>query len=719
MSDDLRNLQRLGRLHGIQPLYYDVRGERCFASAEALLRTLQELGVPIDRSEQAPEAIDRRRRELWERLCEPVVVAWEDEHTEASLRVEETELGETFHATVELEDGTQRRWEGRLDELPVRRRRELDGRRFVRLALALPGDLPRGYHRLRVQIGERSGEALVIAAPERAHGLPGDRSRAWGLFIPLYAFHRERSWGAGDFSDLEALMQWTAGRGGSMVATLPLLASLWDLSDDPSPYAPVSRLFWNELYLDLTRIEELRRSDEARQLLESDEVQQELTALREQRLLDYQKLVGLKRRILMPMAEQFFAEAGGEHREAFDRFCETRPDVVAYAQFRAVGEKQGVPWREWPQRLRDGVIEAGDYDEPIYQYHLYVQWQVERQLEHLRQRADAHGLLWYLDLPLGVRSDGYDVWAEPDIFALNVCGGAPPDDFFTKGQNWGFPPLHPEHIRQRGYSYFVRVLRRHLQYARILRIDHVMGLHRLFWIPNRMEATEGVYVRYQTEELFAVVSLESHRTGACIIGENLGTVPGAVDRAMERHAVPGMYAMQYELKPHRRDLWRPVTPGSAASLNTHDMPPFKAFWKGLEIEDRVDLGLLSREEAEHEKHDRERLRDAVAGHLVELGLLDHHTHQTEPVLEAVLAQLSRSDAGIVLVNAEDLWGETEPQNTPGTFIERPNWRKRARYPFEQWKEMEAVQRILRTVDQGRREAERRAAGMEPHRQAGS
>jgi 4-alpha-glucanotransferase len=270
------------------------------------------------------------------------------------------------------------------------------------------------------------------------------------------------------------------------------------------------------------------------------------------------------------------------------------------------------------------------------------------------------------------------------------------------GQNWGFPPLHPEAMRERGYRYFRACVQHHLAHAGVLRIDHVMSLHRLYWIPHGVDAREGVYVRYPTDELYAVLCLESHRHQATIVGEDLGTVPRSVRAAMARHGLRGMYVGQFELHPSRDEPLRPVAPRVAASLNTHDMYPFAAFWSGLDVPDRERLGVLEPPMAEGERHRRNAVRWALLDYLRgtgEVGADVHGEAEARAVLAALLRRLSASSAGVVLVNLEDLWLETEPQNVPGTWRERPNWRRKARLSLEEIMQAPQVVDILRQVNQ--------------------
>jgi 4-alpha-glucanotransferase len=348
------------------------------------------------------------------------------------------------------------------------------------------------------------------------------------------------------------------------------------------------------------------------------------------------------------------------------------------------------PWNRWPARLRDGVLRRGDYDEAAKNYHLYAQWIVQDQLNALSSRAAARGQFLYLDLPLGLHPAGYDVWRDREFFVQGVSGGAPPDPVFTQGQNWGFPPMNPEAMRLNCYQYVISYLRNHFRFSKLLRIDHVMGLHRLYWIPDELTGDKGVYVEYPADELWAILSLESHRHRAGIVGENLGTVPPEVNAAMTKHDIRQMYVVQYEIMGDLKNPFlRPPSRKCVASLNTHDMPPFRAFLDGTDIADRVKLGFIDEKIATKERRERRLMRTAIE----RWGVSDTFR---KPSLRA-LQQLSDSKAEIVLVNLEDLWEETLPQNIPATSTERPNWRRRIRPSLEQIYRMAALAKELSNV----------------------
>ena len=278
-----------------------------------------------------------------------------------------------------------------------------------------------------------------------------------------------------------------------------------------------------------------------------------------------------------------------------------------------MGEKRRESWWTWPERLRNGAIEAGDYDETARRYHLYVQWLADAQVSALAERAGKRGPGLYLDLPLGVNPDGYDVWRDRDSFAVGASAGAPPDSFFTLGQEWGFPPLHPENLRAQRLSLLKRRLKASFPVRRRLAHRSPDGPAPFYWVPQNFGATKGVYVRYPSDELYAVFCLESNRNKCALVGEDLGTVPPEVRPAMAHHNIHRLYLGQFEMKPDRNDPFTWVQGGSVASLNTHDLPTFGAFWNDVDIADRQSQGLIGEEEAARERDYRRRLREIGVG----------------------------------------------------------------------------------------------------------
>lgn len=699
MSDSPRGLGKLARLYGIQTSYSDASGTRQRATPEALYATLRVLGAEIHGADDIRRALRSRRRELWERPIEPVVVCWEGRENTTLVRRPSSVGAAAVLCRLVLEDGDTREW--RFDPGEPEETCEIGGRRYVAHRMTLPADIPLGYHALELHGVQVEASARLICAPRRAYMPYRSGERDWGVFAPLYAIRSEASWGSGSFTDLEHFGEWVRGLGGSVVGTLPLLATYLDEQPfDPSPYSPVSRLFWNESYLDPARAPGVQSCGAARKQLESDALAERVRELRASDAVDYKALQAARRTVLEPAARCFF-ENGGQEEPAFQRFLQTYPLAEEYARFRGTVEHEKSGWGAWPERQRRGELRKGDYEEDARQFHLYAQFAATQQLEAISKSYRAGGGILYLDLPLGTRPDGFDTWKFREIFADGVSTGAPPDPFFNQGQSWGFPPLDPHRSRADGWRYFIECIRNHLRYAGMLRLDHVMGLHRLYWIPPGASAKEGLYVRYPAEELYAILCLESKRHKAMLVGEDLGTVPNAVRRGMGRHGIQRMSVLQYEISPGEEPPIQPPERARVASINTHDMPTFAGFWRAHDVDERRALSLLDDEGATEELRNRDQLRDGLTRGLRAQRLLGGDEHDTAAVHRAALAHFGRSKARVVLVTLEDLWEETRPQNMPGTFEERPNWRRKAELGIEEFSVDPRVLEQLEALDRSR------------------
>jgi len=687
---ELVELYELAELYGVETEYQDALKTRQVATPEGLVRILRILGAKIDAPADAPAAIAAWKQAHWEVLTEPVVVAWDDQPNFVELRLLRAQAADPLEATLQLETGERLTFRLAPAELPTVCKATLDDVDYVAKSWKLPDGLPPGYHELTLKSDSVAGGCLVVSAPRRAYDPDAGRpQRHWGTFLPLYALHSKRSWGGGDFTNLRELASWVGGEGGSLVGTLPLLAQLTDEPCEWSPYSPASRLFWNETYLDLEAVPEFAASEKAQAIARSPEFQRELAALRGAKVVDYRRQLALKRKLLQPLATAFFTAAPPDRRAAYDRFLKERPDAEDYACFRAVMQRRGTGWTQWPEPLKSGTLADGAFDPAVRDYHLYVQFLAAEQLQATSDALRAAGVSLYLDLPLGVHGEGYDVWREREAFAIGAAGGCPPDIVFRDGQNWGFPPMHPSGIRNQRYRYVIAYLRHQLRHAGVLRIDHMPVFHRLFWVPDGCHARDGVYVRYPAEELYAIFSLESHRHQVQLVGEDLGTVPPEVPVSMQRHNVHGMYVVQYALQPDAEKPLAPPPHTCVAGLNTHDMPPFAAYAVGQDICEREALKMLGDLDPDDVKAERQAVVAAL------MNLLD--VDSPAALMPAVLRYLSNGPAKTLLLNLEDLWGETLSQNLPGTTDATANWCRKARYSFEEFTTDPHVLALVRDV----------------------
>ena len=673
-----------------------MEGQTRVASRETLVAVLKLMGIAVDGPHAVGEALRLERLHRWRRPLQPVIVAWDGKPRPLSLRLPSRALSNGAELKLHCENGHTNIIT--LASSALRSETMIEGERYATCQIEVP-KIPLGYHELELQTRNQTHRSLVISAPTRSY-TPFPAQRNWGLFIPLYALHSSKSWGAGNFSDWSTFTEWAQSLGANAVATLPLMAQfLSEPAFDPAPYAPASRLFWNEFYLDLTRVPEFA-TPVVQKWMRTARVQQRLALLRNSDLVQYRSGMTARRAVLEIMACVFFSQ-NGSRQNAFRSFIKRNPLVVDYAEFRATCDLTRKPWHAWDERLRHGKLQPGDFVPQTRQYHLYCQWLAQLQVDELVHLCRTRQVLFHLDLPVGVHPAGYDTWREQRLFAPGASVGAPPDLFFSQGQNWGFTPMQPQRLRESHYAYVLKYLRFQMRHCQILRIDHVMGLHRLFWIPPGTGPQHGVYVNYPAEELYALLCLESHRHQTMIVGENLGTVPPEVNRAMARHHLRKTYVLQFaqSIDAHQPPQLPPRC--SVATLNTHDTPPFAAHWRGDDIRERAAMGSMQKTELRKERQLRRRKNRALIAFLKRRRLLKEPTPKAAPVINAALRWLAESRAETLLINLEDLWQESRRQNTPGT-AGPPNWRRKTQLSLEQISQSPVLRRTLLEINRLRR-----------------
>ncbi|HWM18447.1 MAG TPA: 4-alpha-glucanotransferase [Ilumatobacteraceae bacterium] len=504
----------------------------------------------------------------------------------------------------------------------------------------VPSDVPFGYHTFADRAG---GSRRVIVSPRRCHLSPGRRD--WGWAAQLYATRSAQSWGIGDLGDLAQLARWSKGVGAGFVLVNPLGAVAPMETQQPSPYFPASRRYRNPIYL---RIEDVPGAAHAGDTLEQAAAAGR--ALNQRRGIDRDAVWRIKRPVLETIWRTSAIPA------EFDRWYDAQPaSLCQFAVWCVLAEQHGPHWRDWPADCRrpDGAGIASVLAEHAdrVRFHAWLQWLVELQLD-----AAAGAITIVHDLPIGVDPNGFDAWAWQDVLALDVSVGAPPDIFNRRGQHWGLPPFMPWRLREAQYQPFIDTIRANLASGG-LRLDHVVGLFRLWWIPNGSQPTDGAYVRYPADELLAIVALESHRAAAVIVGEDLGTVEESARQALAEHDM-----LSYRL------LWfeqgDPATwPAKAmAAVTTHDLPTVAGLWGGADLETQRGLGLDPDTES----------TEAIRTRLGEASDLDP-TATAEDAVVAAHELLAKAPAVFLSATLDDAVAETERPNIPGTDDRRRNW----------------------------------------------
>jgi len=706
------HITALGRRLGIAADYWDNFGRRRRTSMAAYRALLTAMGVSWEDPEALGRELARWRLRPFDRLLPPVCLIFSSSRP-GKIRFyplcPPSGLQSSLEIQAELtaEDGSRLTWKTEAaprSQAPCRGSRTLGFR--TRLELPLPQRLDMGYYDLTLRVKGRgpaeSTAARLIVAPQRTcfpPTLEADR-RLWGLNLPLYALRSEQNWGIGDFSDLEETISWAADLGAAFMGINPIHAPAPAPEADPSPYSPTSRQFLNFLYANLEAAPEGQDSPEARAIFASPDFAALKSRLQAGDLVNYPEVYRLKRHILGLLYRAFLRVHGppeaprSDRGREFGRFLIEKGDsLTRFGQFCALAEFLEQPdWRRWPVQYRDcrgpAVAAFARDQETECGLHRYAQWLAARQLAQVCRHAQTQSLPFtlYQDLALGAAAGGFDTWADPDLFAHGASMGAPPDAFNPKGQNWGLPPFIPERLRESGYRPFINILRASLPPDGMLRLDHVMSLFRLFWIPPGLDAAHGAYVRYPARELLAVLALESVRRRTLIIGEDLGTVAPHNRRDLGRAGVFSYKVFYFERTGENR--FRPPEEypyPAVAAVTTHDLPPLAGWWQGRDVAWKESLHLYPQpEQALADRAAREEDRRRLVEALGERGLLPaNFTPEPQPapacpmeVRDGVLEYLAQSRAALLEVRLEELFCLPEQQNLPGTVAEHPNWRRK-------------------------------------------
>lgn len=667
------SLQDLAHAYGVATEFWDWKGNHIRVSDDSIRAVLGALEVPCANDAEVEASLTRRDEEPWRQVVPPVVVLRAGGDHEVTVHLPR---GAKIGATLHLENGESRD----LDVAAVEAEpREVDGTTVAPSTVLLPDDLPLGYHQLAVRDGSNRDAATttVIVTPDRLELPEALRTdRAWGLTTQLYSLRSEQSWGLGDAADLAELGTWAARQGADFVLINPLHAAEPVPTMEPSPYLPVTRRFLNPMYIRVEEVPELGYLSSAEhQMIEwhGDDARR-LTALDH---LDRDSAWEAKEAALRIIFRQ---RSTHRRRRDFEEFCEREGQgLLDYATWCALVREHGLPWNRWPEALHDPrsketAAERERLSEEV-EFHCWLQWIVQGQLADAQREVTAAGMSLGVvhDLAVGVHPGGSDAWALSDILATSIEGGAPPDDYNASGQTWSQPPWRPDRLSESAYQPYRDMLRTTLALSGGLRVDHIIGLFRLWWVPRGRPANEGTYVRYDHEAMVGILLLEAQRAGAIVIGEDLGTVEDWVRDYLTERGVFGTSILWFEredgIAPRPPETYRELC---LASVTTHDLPPTAGYLAGAHITLRDELGLLPGS-LEEEMAVDEKQREAVLADLRTRGLLGQNASVEEQVA-ALHRYLTFSPARLLGVAVPDLVGDVRTMNQPGTDEEYPNWR---------------------------------------------
>jgi 4-alpha-glucanotransferase len=671
-------LGRLAAAYGVATEYWDQGGALVQVGEATVGAALRALGLDISGRESIEAALEEKRLRDWRRMLPPVFVMRQGGDRRLWVHVPD---GGPARVWVITEDGQRHD----LDQMdfwvePV----EVDGRIIGEASFRVPGDLPLGWHVAHAESHGQVAEAPVVIAPQRLDpaAIAGDRQ--WGLMTQVYAMRSSTSWGLGDLHDLATLASWSGRElGAGFVLINPLHAASPVPPMSPSPYLPVTRRFANPMYLRVEDIPEFGSLVPA--------VRDQIDRLAEQLrrlnptadLLDRDVVWGAKRTALAAIHQLAMAS---DRRGAYEAFCDAEgPGLRDFATWCAISDVHGGVPAAWPADLghpaNPAVAAFREEQADLVDLHMWLQWLVDQQMAATQQAARDAGMAIGVmhDLAVGVHPDGSDAWALQDVLAPGVGVGAPPDMYNQLGQNWHQPPWRPDALAEAAFVPYRDMLRTVLGHAGGLRIDHVLGLFRLWWVPEGFPAFAGTFVRFDYDAMLSILMLEAHRAGAIVVGEDLGTVEPWVQEVLAERGILGTSILWFETVDGgairdpfgwRRDV--------LASVTVHDLPPTAGYLRDEHVRIRAELGLLTTS-AEDERAHADRERQAWAAVLRRHGWLGWDVSlDTDEGLEAFTVALHRavaqSPARLIGVSLPDLVGDRRAQNQPGTDQEYPNWR---------------------------------------------
>ena len=700
-------LDRASSLFGIDAGYWDIWGNYHTTPVETRQAILRALGVEAESLEALEGSLAELGRREWTALLPPTVVASAEAPVDLPVNVPADSLGQTAEFLVRHEEGQSELFEVRLWELPQVESAEMDGRTWVRVQARLACRLPLGYHEIQMKAGAAEATTRYIATPDRAWTDPrlGQGGRAAGVCVSLYGLRSRRNWGCGDFGDLDVVIEWVArDLGASFIGLNPLHAIHNRRPFNTSPYLPNSTFYQNFLYLDVEGMADFENCTAARSLLAQPEVMREIAELRQSPFVEYERVSALKLRFLKLCFIRFL-KCSGPRAQEFAAYREREGRLLAkFAVYCALDEilHRRDPdvwlWTQWPEEYRDPDSEAVRAFQRKHwrrvMFYQYLQWQIDCQLCAAQQRARERGLSigLYHDLALATDRFGSDLWGHREFYVAGCRVGSPPDDFSPKGQDWAFPPPNAARHHADGYRLFAETIRKNCRHGGALRIDHVMRLFRLFWIPDGHDAAGGAYVRERNDDLVRILALESVRNQVTVVGEDLGTVEPEVRETLARFGILSYRVFYFEkagegeFKPY--DLY---PPHALVSSTTHDLPTLAGFWLGADIEARHNAGLIDEDghrwQHDVRRHEKQKMLDA----LFRLGLMredlprtaEAYPEMTGELHHAVVGFLALTPSALLAINQEDLTKEVHQQNLPGSTWQYPNWGRKMRFTVEE------------------------------------
>ncbi|HIF9221499.1 TPA: 4-alpha-glucanotransferase [Photobacterium damselae] len=689
-------LKHVAHMAGITDKHISAWGDEATVEDETLSRLLAALGYDVRNDEALLESARKKNRT---EVLAPVKVIRAGEPMQVELHLGASARVSDFSWRLETEQGEV--FEGWLQSQLVADERD-EGQPLV---FALPNDLAWGYHKLTVSRKRRKSpyEMTLIVTPTACYKQTAllNNKKLWGTSVQLYSVRTQHNWGIGDFGDLKQLVADIAKNGGDFVGLNPIHSLFPANPEGASPYSPSSRRWLNVIYIDVSSVCEFAQSDAAQQLVGSHEFQQRLAEARQSNWVNYSEVACLKMAALRLLFDTFVTrhlEKNTERAKQFLNFVEQGGESLlhqaAFDALHALLKSQDDTmwgWPVFPESYRhfdnqavQTFIQENQHEVQLY---MYLQWLADCQLAEVQELAEEKGMVMglYRDLAVGVCDSGAETWAQHGELCLDVSVGAPPDILGPLGQNWGLPPLNPEVLVERAYQPYIDLLRANMRHCGALRIDHVLGLLRLWWIPKGESAKAGAYMYYPVEDLLAILALESHRHQCTVIGEDLGTVP---DEIVDKLATAGVHSYKVFFFETAEDGGyfspRHYPDQSMAALCTHDMPTLRGFWHCDDLKMGSELGLYPDQDAlnglfDSRAESKQRILDSLDWHgylSQNIGRNAAYVPMDSKLSEGMQLHLAAGASALLSLQLEDWLEMDKPVNIPGTVDEYPNWRRK-------------------------------------------
>lgn len=715
-------LKQVAEMARIADSYVSAWGDEAKVADETIRRLLASLGYDTTNDETLLKSAEKKHKQD---VLDSVLVVRDGEPIEVALNLGASARESEFSWRLDTEQGEV--LEGYLQSQIVRDERKEGGP----LVFALPSDIAWGYHKLTISRKRRKApyEMTLIVTPKACYKQDAivNGKKMWGPSVQLYTLRTQHNWGIGDFGDLKQLVADISSRGGDFVGLNPIHSLFPANPEGASPYSPSSRRWLNIMYIDVSSVPEFSLSIEAQQKVGSAEFQQRLQKARESHWVNYSEVSNLKMSVLPTLFAEFkkrHLDKNSERAQAFLDFVEEGGEsLVHQAAFDALHAELHAKdsniwgWPVFPEELRKfenrAVQDFIEKNQDQVHLYMYLQWVADIQIKEAQALAEEKGMSvgLYRDLAVGVADSGSETWADEGNLVMDASIGAPPDILGPLGQNWGLPPLNPQVLQATGYDAYIKLLRANMKHCGALRIDHVLGLLRLWWIPKGESATQGAYIYYPVEDMLAILALESHRHQCSVIGEDLGTVPDEIVEILRDAGVHSYKVFFFETSEEDGGFISPAhyAEQSMSALCTHDMPTLRGFWHCDDLKMGQELGLYpdakqleglfaSRLEC------KQGILDSVAwhGYLPEgVGRDAQYVPMDSYLAEALQLHVAAGSSTLLSVQLEDWLEMDKPVNIPGTVDEYPNWRRKLSMNLDEVFAQEGVNRIAHKLSEVR------------------